>query len=127
MHRIGTARCSRAVRQFVVVFDVAGKTNTVQRGRCQGQVTVLFAAPDADTYLQTVMRQSRTPRQLLVVSDDRAIRDTAKACGVERMTARQFLATLAPVTSDPRTPAGTRLSPDQARSITEELRRHWGV
>ena len=130
--RAELVRCARAfrspqpVRQLVIVFDASRGDASVQMGGRQGHVAVLFAAPDADGYLQERMRSCRDPASLLVVSDDRAIRDTARACGVQRMTAGQFLKALrAPAAGEQ--PARDRLLPDAAQQITDELRRRLGV
>lgn len=121
-------RFPRPVRQIVIVFDAAHGETPVRTGGCQGRVVVLFAAPDADSYLQERLRACPAPSSLLVVSDDRAIRDTARACGVPRMAAGRFWE--AARVPPPRRPSASdpdRLSPDVAHRITDELRRRLGV
>lgn len=121
--RARTFKYARPVRDIILVFDAAGApVPREHRGRCNGVAT--YFAPDADAYLRARMRACEGVRSLIVVSDDHAIRDTARACGVECLTAAAFLRhTTAP--SSMRPPARERLAPDAARRITDELRRHW--
>ena len=129
VRRAGAFKCRRPVQQVVIVFDASTGEAAVQTGGRQGQVRTLFAAPDADTYIQERLRSCQDPASLLVVSNDRAIRDTARACGVQRMTTEQFADALQTPTAGERSPSSVRgrLSSDAAQRITDELRRRLGV
>ena len=123
-----TFRSAHPINQIIVVFDgVAGET-AVHAGGRSGKVRVLYAAPDADTYLQEHMRRCRQPAALVVVSDDRAVRDTARACGVPRMTVSQFLGALgAPEAARSPGLVSDRPSAEAAQRITDEQRRRFGL
>ena len=123
-----TFRSAHPINQIIVVFDAAAGETAVHAGGRSGRVRVLYAAPDADTYLQERMRRCRQPGALAVVSDDRAVRDTARACGVPRMTVSQFLEALgAPEAARSPESASDRPSFEAARRITEEQRRRFGL
>ena len=121
--RVRTFTHARPVHDIVVVFDASGAPLPAERGGQGGGVAVYFA-PDADAYVRARVRACRAPRALLVVSDDRAIRDTARACGVECLSAAAFLRQTA-ARSVNRPPERERLAPEAARRITDELKRHW--
>lgn len=127
--RARTFRSSRPVDRIVIVFDTAAGEAVVQPGGRHGVVSVLYAAPDADTYLQGEMRRAQQPDAVVVVSDDRAIRDTARACGVQRMTVAQFLSALGAPAAGNRLaqPPPGRLASEAARRITDEQRRRFGL
>ena len=123
-----TFRWAHPIDQIVIVFDGAAGETAVHAGGRSGRVHVLYAAPDADTYLQEQMRRCRQPAALVVVSDDRAVRDTARACGVPRMTVRRFLdAVGAPEAIRSTGLTSDRPSAEVVRRITEEQRRRFGL
>ncbi|HEY7516910.1 MAG TPA: NYN domain-containing protein [Methylomirabilota bacterium] len=76
---------------FTVVFDGARRTGGAPAG---GQVQVVFSRPPetADDVLRRLALELRSGA--VVVTSDRAVRDTAERAGAAAVTAEQFLAAL---------------------------------
>ena len=88
---------------------------------------VIFSCEDsADDKIKRIIEIEAAPKCLVVVSDDRQIRDFARLCGVVSLGIEEFL-------SPPRKKATGRekdltkadLSYSQAHKINEELRKLW--
>jgi uncharacterized protein len=84
---------------FTVVFDGARRGGGVPAG---GQVQVVFSRPPetADDVLRRLASELRSGA--VVVSSDRAVRDTAERAGAAAVTAEQFVAALEPDEDDDR-------------------------
>ena len=121
-------RYREPVQRIVLVFDGDASEGTVRQAQ-RGKVSVVFASPDADSYLQAYVRKDPHPETVLVISDDRAVRDTARACRARCMGAGEFLKATAPSRSSGARsqPERTALDAHTARRITDELKRHWHV
>ena len=124
--RAGRFKTGQPVSRIVVVFDgrQGMEAGPVGRG-ATARVSAVFAAPDADTCICAWIRRARSAQSLLVVSDDRAIRDTARAHGAARMTVAVFLDATQPAAIHQPAAASAGVSAQEARRITDELRRHW--
>ncbi len=116
------------VTDIRVVFDSRGEARAHAAHR--GRVAVSFL-PSADAGLQDMIRRAPAPHRLLLLSDDRAITDTAKDYGVQ-VRSCAWLAARGGVPSGnartrqaARTPDSAPLSAADARRITEELAHRW--
>ncbi len=91
----GAARASGD--PFTVVFDGARRAGGVPVG---GQVQVLFSRPPetADDVLRRLASELRSGA--VVVTSDRAVRDSAERAGAVAITTEQFLAALESPTDD---------------------------
>lgn len=76
----------------------------------------------ADEVIRKLVAGHKQPGNLIVVSDDREIRDCVGALGARTVGSREFL------TGGRRMPAGggdKKLDPGLGREITDELSRYW--
>ncbi len=129
--RLSGTRWPMPVGRVLVVFD----SPDGQPGTGTGAVRVQFAAPSADAELQAQIRSSRTPKRLLVISDDLEILRTAKSHGAARHSCRWLLSRPPAHEPGPGTPGGREgagrtddrgsLPAASARRITEELAKRW--
>lgn len=135
------AYCSRWMRErgdvwlFVVVFDGAGASGTMQQPVGRG-VRVIFSpsGQTADDRLLDMMHELGPRHVYTVVSDDRYVKDKARLHGAELMGSRQFAGYLAHRESIRQARAqgkssgsgGGKTLPSNADSITESLRAIWG-
>lgn len=116
-HRLTGSRTNRAV----LVFDgypAEGVEN-------EGSVEVLFSKNrTADDVIADVIAKTPHKRQIVVVSDDRAVRSEASAQGAETIANAVFLAR---GKKEKRAPASKResIDEDSQRRITEELAQLW--
>jgi hypothetical protein len=83
------------VREFAprttVVFD--GKSHRVEEHFESSLIEVLFSPSHltADTVIERLVQQASQPEEILVVTSDRAERETVSAAGAEVMSCAQFL------------------------------------
>ncbi len=77
-------------RQCIVVFD--SKMPFSRQRKKLGRVEVRFSPPnkEADQVIQEIIRRSKNPRTLVVVSSDRAIQHTAKIHGASFLSSEAF-------------------------------------
>jgi predicted RNA-binding protein with PIN domain len=103
----------------VVVFDGVGEERTV------GALEVRFAQP-ADALLERLAAERRSVERVLLVSSDRAIRDTAGQ-KVAHRSSQAFAAELATTQASARTipPAGPSRIEDALDEDTRKRLEHW--
>ena len=115
------------VRDILVFFD--GPARFDQASSRSGFVEVIFASPTADEAIQQTIRDSPQPHQLVAVSDDRAIRDTAKSHGIACHSTTWLLERSRPKQMSSLAPNSERppLRPTEIRRINEELAKRWSL
>jgi predicted RNA-binding protein with PIN domain len=103
-----------------VVFDGRADVSSPAWG---GSVRVVFShGRDADTVIKQRIDELGNPSEAVVVTDDRAIQRWVRAAGARVMATAAFLAAGAAA----RRPArGGAISPSEAASINEELKKLW--
>ena len=106
--------------EVIVIFD--GRAD-VSGPRWGGPTRVIYSDGEADPHLKRLVDERQNPRDVVVVTDDRAIERWVKAAGAKVMRCRDFLAAGA---GAPRArKAGRQLAPQDVDDINEELRRLW--
>ncbi len=115
------------VARVEVVFDSANQHPS--RTQHVAHIQVSFASPSADDAIQHVIRTSDRPQRLVVVSNDRAIVDTAKSHGAIQHSVAWLIARSAPkspVTPEPpQAPKG--LTNSDIRQINAEQSSRLGI
>jgi len=104
--------------KVTVVFDGMPKLGGTER-----DIEVIFSqAQSADDIIKQTMTKSQKKKQMVVVSDDREIRDCARSLGVRIMRCGDFVKT-----KQKKRSAGDEknISYRLQREITEELRKKW--
>ena len=114
------------IARLYVVFDgdeTISLDSTIERGG----VTALFTQrqEEADARILALIRAAGARERFVVVSNDTMIIKNARAHGARVWSAQEFAAQLHPK-PPPRTASGDaqKISPQQAREITEAYRRH---
>ncbi|HEX9780752.1 MAG TPA: NYN domain-containing protein [bacterium] len=115
------------VARVILVFD-GPDTSSFPSG---GRVTIQFASPSADAFIQRRIRSHSAPRRLVLVSDDGELIQTARVHASRRESCRWLLELgRSPkqgrgrgVPEEPQDKPGPSTLPAQA--ITDELRRRW--
>lgn len=89
--------CAGRQRPITVVFD-SGPGPTAHWNLSGGGVTVRFAPPgtEADTVILQMVRRSRRPRQITVVTNDQRLAALVRAAGAQVRSASQFARSLMP-------------------------------
>ena len=117
---------ARTGRRIVVVFDPGGAYHPAAR-RSKGGITVQYApaGSTADRVIKARLRRAKNPRQIVVVSSDRAVQQAARSVGARVVEATAFAAELAapPVAPEPDAEPERRLSEAE---IAEWLRLFGG-
>jgi predicted RNA-binding protein with PIN domain len=100
-----------------VVFDSRqGLGDRVRRG----DIEILYPfGQSADDWIAAEARSAQNPRALVIVTNDKGIRDLVRGTGARWMSATEFLAQ--GVTS----PQQEREPPAVRNAITEELKKRW--
>lgn len=113
----GSARNS-----ITVVFD---GQDDVDGPPWRGPVKVLFSRTgDGDALIKRTVDEAGNPRDIIVVSDDRAIQKWVRASGAKISSCADFLSQAgAPKKSASR--IQSKPTPDNVDRINEELRRIW--
>jgi predicted RNA-binding protein with PIN domain len=87
---------------------------------------IVFAKNEsADDVIRKYVAKSKHPRQITVVSDDRAVRNEARASGADTMKNTEFLGTKASSKREPSKTKNHGSDPDSLAAITRELEEIW--
>ncbi len=115
--------CGSLKNKVTIVFD--GYSGDLSLLGLEFEV-IFSCETSADERIKKMVESEPLPKSLVVVSDDRQIRDFAKYCGVVSLGIDEFL------TPPRKKTAGTKddsskseLSYDAAQKINEELRKLW--
>ncbi len=115
--------CGSPKNKVTIVFDGYSQDSSL-RGL---EFEVIFSCQDsADQRIKKIVERARLPKSLVVVSDDRQIRDFARLCGAACLGVEEFLAP-GEKKKSPRQDDSvkTELSCAEARRINEELKKLW--
>jgi hypothetical protein len=115
--------CGSPKNKVTVIFD--GYSNDFSLSGLEYEV--IFSCEDsADERIKKLMEKEPLPKSLVVISDDRQIRDFARLCGVVSWGIEEFLN---PPSKNTRSQKAdqekTPLSYSAAHKINEELKRLW--
>ncbi|UCG35411.1 MAG: NYN domain-containing protein [Candidatus Omnitrophota bacterium] len=101
-----------------IVFDGSPRTDALR----ERQFQILFSCErDADDVIKERIQKAKNKRQIVLVSDDREIRDFAKAQGANLLSVADFLKVKQKQKKEP----SKDISYSLQREITEELRKIW--
>jgi predicted RNA-binding protein with PIN domain len=115
--------CGSPKHKVTVVFD--GYSNDLSLSGLEFEV--IFSCEDsADERIKKIVEKERLPKSLIVVSDDRQIRDFARLCGVISLGIEDFLNPPSKKSASRKIDQEkTQLSYSAAHKINEELKRLW--
>jgi predicted RNA-binding protein with PIN domain len=108
-----------------VVFDGHGD---VEKSRVRKPLRVVFSNDrSADDVIVAMVGRSRSPRGIVVVSDDREVRFRVKDRGASVMSVSQFLAQAVPKKVKVEKNENDKPDPEggAGRTITDELKKEW--
>jgi len=115
--------CGSAKNKVTIIFDgYSSETNL--RGL---EFEVIFSCEtSADERIKRIVESEHSPRNLIIVSDDRQIRDFVKLCGAVSLGIAEFITPPVKKTfsHDPDL-SKADLTFDAARKINEELKKIW--
>ena len=112
-----------AANRIVLFFDGYPAENADQE---RAYEVVFSRNRTADDAIREYVEKAPHPRQIVVVSDDRAVRDAARAGGATPMRNEEFLRRGPKHATSARRPAGeAEKQVEHADEITEELKRKW--
>lgn len=109
--------------KVTIVFDGYSQDSSL-RGL---EFEVIFSCDDsADLRIKKIVEAADLPKSLMVVSDDRQIRDFARLCGATSLGVEDFLNPVRKISNigEGEQPKA-RLSYSAAHKINEELRKRW--
>lgn len=115
--------CSTSPVAIVLVFDGQGKkATTTQPFGSAVSLEVVYAptAHSADVIIQRAVYRSANPGQIIVVSDDRGIRDLCGSKGAMVMRPKNFLETLRRLAEDNQ-PLRRTVSVESIERVSERL------
>lgn len=116
--------CGSVNNSATVVFDGANHVNFPQT-KNKG-VEVLFTHNhSADQQIKKMVSESRNPKRIVVVSDDREIQFFIKSCGAHAMSTLEFIRKGSPAQKIPKDTPKIELSHLQVANINSELAKIW--
>ena len=122
----------RDIGLFLVVFDGGPSVNGAQEGAAPGVRTIYSSRGEtADHRIHELLLEWQVTARCVVVSDDGEVARRAIQVGAETvMDTRTFAEVLRPKGRAADSDGGARkseLTPGQEKTITDELRRLWGL
>lgn len=116
--------------QVTVVFD--GKENNYPAGQISGAIyqysgiRVIFSQGEcADDKIKELVQHSKNPKNIVVVTNDREIRDFVKQLKAQVKTIEEFLVKFNSSKTKEIPDAKIILSPVETARITEEMKKIW--
>ena len=110
--------------RVIIVFD--GRKDYPQ---VEIEGVVFTRSESADDYIKRFVRNHPNPREVIVVTNDRSIQGFASSMGARVMGVNEFLARRKrkqkKLPGNPR--SGFKVSPEEMKKITEELKEEWGL
>lgn len=128
--RLSLVRLLEQLRPFgslknkvTIVFD--GSSNVITHP-IQSSIEVKFSCPEsADDEIKRLVERSKTPKQIIVVSDDRELTFYVRSLGAAILSASDFLLKCRLLTDKPKYKPNVELSYSEMEKINEELRKKW--
>ena len=112
---------------ILIVFD--GERGNLGRNLSEEKIKVIFSGElSADDYIKRIVKNSKTPQKITVVTDDREIKDFVKLYGTHLLSTKKMGDILYPekpvITEIYEKPSP---SSEKGKRINEELRRIWKI
>lgn len=82
---------------------------------------------EADWYIKRLVEKHHNPRQIIVITDDRAIKRHVSSAGADTMTTVKFMDKLFPKQKQKYQDKSKNLDPEQIKEINEEFLRKKGL
>jgi predicted RNA-binding protein with PIN domain len=116
--------CGSARNTVTVVFD--GYPDAAFENIGRGDIKIVFSRDQsADEYIRKKVEGFGSPRNLIVVSDDKEIKLFVKAIGVKAMSVEEFIGTKVKPQKNKDESFQDELTFTQKQKINEELRNIW--
>ena len=77
--------------QVTVVFDSRHPLPGLPPKETRGRLTVLYSTPSADDQTVDILKQTRAPAEVLVVTSDRGLAERTRRFGARSMTSEDFV------------------------------------
>jgi len=127
--------CGSSNNKVTVVFDGAEDLD-FPRQRDNKGIEVIFTPPlragagftsnsSADERIKKIVKESRNPKRIVVVSDDREIQFTIRSYGAQIMTVAEFIQKGNPSLKIPQNPPKIELTYQEIAKINRELKQVW--
>ena len=111
--------------KVTVVFD--GKSDVFDYTYPAGELKVIYSkGENADELIKRIVQASPSPKNIVVVSEDRQILFFVRGCGAKIMDTKEFIRKIEPVDNAPKDHnPKLEITAKQASDITKELQRLW--
>jgi len=109
--------------KVTVVFD--GRSDVVAPPHRTDFIVLFSEDETADDLIKKVVKKSKNPRQVIVVSDDRELRFEVKRLSARVISVEEFTKKIPAKKSREKFKDKAFLKKDDAQRITEELKRIW--
>lgn len=118
--------CGSSNNKVTVVFDGAEDLD-FPRQRDNKGIEVIFTSnnANADERIKKIVKESRNPKRIVVVSDDREIQFTIRSYGAQIMTVAEFIQKGNPSLKIPQNPPKIELTYQEIAKINRELKQVW--
>lgn len=109
-----------------IVFDAKGdrERTLTETFREDGGIGIIFSK-SADDKIKRLVKESRSPKNIVVVTDDKDIRFFVRQYSAQIKTVEEFLKKPNPLNIKANLDDKTPLSPQEAIRITEEMKELW--
>lgn len=117
--------CGSSNNKVTVVFD--GNNDFISPSLDNKIAEVIFTSnnTNADERIKKIVKESRNPKRIVVVSDDREIQFTIRSYGAQIMTVAEFIQKGNPSLKIPQNPPKIELTYQEIAKINRELKQVW--
>lgn len=117
--------CGSSNNKVTVVFD--GNNDFIPPSLDNKIAEVIFTSnnTNADERIKKIVKESRNPKTIVVVSDDREIQFTIRSYGAQIMTVAEFIQKGNPSLKIPQNPPKIELTYQEIAKINRELKQVW--
>jgi len=109
--------------EVTVVFD--GRSDVVAPSHKSNFIILFSEGETADDLIKRIVKKSKNPKQVIVVSDDRELQFDVKKLSAKVISVKEFTKKIPTKKSREKLQDKTSLKKDDAHRITEELRKIW--
>lgn len=116
----------KVTNRVTIVFDAKGdrERTLTETYREDGGIGIIFSK-SADDKIKRLVKESRSPKNIVVVTDDKDIRFFVRQYRAQIKTVEEFLKKPNPLNIKANPDDKTPLAPQEAIRITEEMKELW--
>jgi predicted RNA-binding protein with PIN domain len=109
--------------EVTIAFD--GRADVISYAHKSPYVVKFSENESADKLIERLVKKSENPQKVIVVTDDKELRFNVKRLGAEVISVKEFGKKIPEKKSKERPIKKQPLKQDEAKKITEELKRIW--